>query len=110
MYICSMQSELIKGTLSVLILKLLKEHKKMYGYQITQMLKEQSNGELMVKEGSLYPALFKLKDDELVETEEEMIGKRVRRYYRLTPKGEIETQRRITEIHSFISLLQTLFK
>lgn len=109
MYICPMQTELLKGTLSTIILKLLSENGKMYGYQITQKVKEISEGAILVKEGSLYPALFKLKEEGLVDTEEENIGKRVRRYYILTNAGKDETQRRIQEVHIFIELLQKIF-
>lgn len=109
MYICPMQTELLKGTLSTIILKLLSENGKMYGYQITQKVKEISEGAILVKEGSLYPALFKLKEEGLVDTEEENIGKRVRRYYILTNAGKEETQRRIQEVHIFIELLQKIF-
>ncbi len=109
MYICPMQTELLKGTLSTIILKLLAENGKMYGYQITQKVKEISEGAILVKEGSLYPALFKLKEEGLVDTEEENIGKRVRRYYILTNAGKEETQRRIQEVHIFIELLQKIF-
>lgn len=109
MYICPMQTELLKGTLSTIILKLLAEKGKMYGYQITQEVKGISEGAILVKEGSLYPALFKLKDEGLVETEEENIGKRVRRYYSLTEEGMMETGRRIEEIHKFIELLNKIF-
>ncbi len=109
MYICPMQNELLKGTLSIIILKLLSENGKMYGYQITQKVKEVSDGAILVKEGSLYPALFKLKDEALVFTEEENIGKRVRRYYTLTPLGEVEAQRRIQDVYLFISLLHKIF-
>ncbi len=109
MYICPMQTELLKGTLSTIILKLLSENGKMYGYQITQKVKEISEGAILVKEGSLYPALFKLKEEGLVDTEEENIGKRVRRYYILTNAGKDETQRRIQEVHTFIELLQKIF-
>jgi len=104
-----MQTELLKGTLSTIILKLLSENGKMYGYQITQKVKEISEGAILVKEGSLYPALFKLKEEGLVDTEEENIGKRVRRYYILTNAGKEETQRRIQEVHIFIELLQKIF-
>ncbi|MFY8137714.1 MAG: PadR family transcriptional regulator [Flavobacteriales bacterium] len=45
----------------------------------------------MVK-GSLYPALHKLSADGLIESEEEMIGKRVRVYYKLTTFGMERTQ------------------
>ncbi|MBK8806308.1 MAG: helix-turn-helix transcriptional regulator [Bacteroidales bacterium] len=109
MYICSMQTELLKGTLSTIILKLLAENGRMYGYQITQKIKEISEGKILVKEGSLYPALFKLKEEGWVETEEENIGKRVRRYYSLTSLGVLEAQRRLNEIFLFIELLHKLF-
>lgn len=109
MYICSMHKELLKGTLSTIILKLLREQGRMYGYQISQSIKEISDGEILVKEGSLYPALFKLKDEGLVTTEEEMMGKRVRRYYTLTKKGREETGVRIDTIFTHIGLLQKVF-
>ena len=69
------QSELIKGTLSTLVLKLLEEKGRMYGYEIAQNLKEISEGKVMVKEGSLYPALHKLEADGFLSVEEEFIGK-----------------------------------
>lgn len=109
MYICSMQKELFKGTLSIIVLKLLMEEQRMYGYQITQAVKEITDGQILLKEGSLYPALFKLKDDGLVDTEEKKIGKRVRRYYSLTPKGKEETLSRIQSIFDHIALLQKIF-
>lgn len=104
-----MQKELLKGTLSTIILKLLKEKGRMYGYQIAQSIKDISDGEILVKEGSLYPALFKMKDEDLVQTEEEKIGKRVRRYYSLTSKGKEETDRRIQSVFNHINLLHKIF-
>ena len=66
MYIYSMQSnELLKGTLSTMILKLLKDNERMYGYEITQEIKQRTDGEITIKEGSLYPALHKLEKKEL---------------------------------------------
>ena len=109
MYICFMQKELLKGTLSSIILKLLLENDRMYGYQLSQAIKEITDGAILVKEGSLYPALFKLKDDGLVTTEEEKNGKRVRRYYSLTNKGHEETKQRINLIFEHIQLLQKIF-
>jgi PadR family transcriptional regulator, regulatory protein PadR len=44
------QSELIKGTLSTLILRLLEERKRMYGYEIAQCIKEMSQGKILVKD------------------------------------------------------------
>lgn len=104
-----MQKELLKGTLSIIILKLLKENGKMYGYQIAQAVKKISEGAILVKEGSLYPALFKMKDEGLVNTEEQKTGKRIRRYYSLTPKGIEETELRLQSMFTHIKLLQKIF-
>jgi PadR family transcriptional regulator PadR len=53
-------SELLKGTLQTIILKVLKDEGKMYGYEITQKVKELSEGRIQLTEGALYPALHKL--------------------------------------------------
>jgi DNA-binding PadR family transcriptional regulator len=54
--------ELLKGTLQTIVLKLLKDHGKMYGYEITQRVKELSVGRILLTEGALYPAPHKLED------------------------------------------------
>ena len=100
--------ELLKGTLSIIILKLLGDNKRMYGYQIAQTIKELSEDKILVREGSLYPALHKLKEESLVEIETENIGKRVRHYYILTSKGEKERKEREAELLNFIKTIQKI--
>ena len=100
--------ELLKGTLSIIILKLLGDNKRMYGYQIAQTIKELSEDKILVREGSLYPALHKLKEEALVEIETENIGKRVRHYYTLTSKGEKERKEREVELLNFINTIQKI--
>ena len=97
--------ELLKGTISVIILKLLDKNEKMYGYQIAQKVKELSEDKILIKEGSLYPALHKLKEDGLVTVETVNVGKRVRRYYSLTPEGVIAKKEKVAEIEDFITTL-----
>ena len=99
--------ELLKGILPVIILKLLNDNGKMYGYSITQTVKELTDEKILLKEGSLYPALHKLRDAGFVNTETENIGKRVRHYYYLTEKGKVERQERENELRCF---LQTVHK
>ena len=109
MYLCSMYSkELLKGTLSAIILKLLAENGKMYGYQITQKVKELSEDKILLKEGSLYPALHKLKDDGLIDIETQNIGKRVRHYYFLTTEGIKVKEEKETELRDFICTISKL--
>lgn len=109
MYLCSMQSnELIKGTLSTIILTLLKENGRMYGYDITKAVKEKTDGKILLKEGSLYPALHKLSAEGLIESEEVMMGKRARIYYKLTETGMERTKVQVQELMSFFNTIQGL--
>ena len=100
--------ELLKGTISVIILNLLAENGRMYGYQIAQNVKELSNGKILLKEGSLYPALHKLKKDGLVNIETVNIGKRVRRYYTLTVDGVKMRKEKVNEVESFMNTISTI--
>ncbi len=100
--------ELLKGTLTTIILKLLAENGKMYGYEITQHVKRLSAEKILIKEGSLYPALHKLKDEGLVKTETEMVGNRTRKYYSLTDQGGISTTEKVDELYQFIDTLKII--
>jgi DNA-binding PadR family transcriptional regulator len=97
--------ELLKGTLQTIVLKVLKDHGQMYGYEITQRVKELSDGNIQLTEGALYPALHKLEADGLLKTEVVNIGKRIRKYYMLTAPGKVEVKERVTE---FINFIQTM--
>jgi len=82
-----MDSELIKGTLSLIILSLL-SRRAMYGYQIAATVKEETEGALDWKAGSLYPSLHKLEKDGMVLGEwEGEPDKRQRKYYHITKAG-----------------------
>ena len=63
-------NKLYKGSLTTIILKLLDEGGKMYGYEITQKVKVITKGELKITEGALYPALHKLEADGMLDVEE----------------------------------------
>ena len=100
--------ELLKGTLAAIILNLLAEEGKMYGYQMTRRIKELSDEKILVKEGSLYPALHKLEAEGAVAVETVHIGKRVRRYYRLTPSGKTVQKDKLKEIAAFMDTLTAM--
>jgi len=97
--------ELLKGTLTAIILNLLAENGRMYGYEIFQLVKERSNGKILLKDGSLYPALQKLHIDGLLTYKEEFIGKRIRKYYMLTSKGKSEKVAYLQELKDFMATL-----
>jgi PadR family transcriptional regulator PadR len=109
MYICPMySSELIKGTLKTIVLNLLKEQGKMYGYEITQHVKELTNGKIQITEGALYPSLHSLEKNGELETEVEYMGKRVRKYYKLTKQGHISATQKVNEFADFIDTMRFL--
>ncbi len=97
--------ELLKGTLQTILLKVLKDHGKMYGYEITQRVKELSEERLLLTEGALYPALHKLEAEGLLKTETVMMGKRVRKYYSLTTEGRSIAKERVSEFIDFIKTM-----
>ncbi|MEM6685994.1 MAG: PadR family transcriptional regulator [Bacteroidota bacterium] len=101
-------SKLYKGSLTTIILKLLETHGKMYGYEITQKVKEITKGELNITEGALYPALHKLEAAELLDVEVAKVGNRLRKYYKLTDKGSVETVNKLKELEQYIRNMQVL--
>lgn len=98
----------LKGSLQTIILKLLEDKAEMYGYEITQKVKEISGGDILLTEGALYPALHKLEADGFLETFTQVVDNRVRKYYRLTEQGGKEVTSKLTEAQAYIEQLQTL--
>jgi PadR family transcriptional regulator PadR len=101
-------SNLYKGSLTTIILKLLKENDKMYGYEITQKVKELTKGELKITEGALYPSLHKLEADGLLDVEVAKVDNRLRKYYKLTEQGAKETVSKLAELENYMATMQAL--
>ena len=98
-------SELLKGTLQTIVLKVLKDHGKMYGYEITQCVKDLSGGQILLTEGALYPTLHRLEAEGQLKTEVVNIGKRVRKYYTLTAEGKALAKTRVSD---FVDCIKTM--
>lgn len=81
------QLELVRGTLDVLILKAL-VWGPLHGYAITSLIRRQTDEALLVEEGTLYPALWRLESKGLVEAEWGLSeNNRKAKFYRLTSEG-----------------------
>lgn len=91
-------------------MRLLDENGRMYGYEITQRVKEITKGELQITEGALYPALHKLEAEGLLDVEVEKVDGRLRKYYKLTEKGTKETVSLLADLEEFIRNMQTIVK
>lgn len=102
-------NKLYKGTLQNIILKLLSQEVKMYGYQMTQRAKELTKGELEMTEGALYPILHKLEGDGIIFSEIQNFNGRNRKYYLLTDKGKKQQKIHEKEMKSYLLNLNTIF-
>ncbi len=100
--------ELLKGTLKPILLQLLKEQGRMYGYEIAQCVKSRTEGRILIREGSLYPTLHSLKHDGLLKVESIQVGNRTRKYYSLTRAGVAKAPEIVQEVHDFFATLQLL--
>jgi PadR family transcriptional regulator, regulatory protein PadR len=84
--------DLFRGTLDVLILKSL-IWGPLHGYSITDFIRRLSDDVLLVEEGTLYPALWRLEGKKLVEAEWGLSeNNRKAKYYRLTHAGRRQLQ------------------
>ncbi|WP_058300896.1 PadR family transcriptional regulator [Gorillibacterium timonense] len=91
-------SQLKKGVLEILVLHLL-SGADLYGYQLISELDARSRSFFRMKEGTLYPVLYRLEDGGFIssywEKESEKRGV-PRKYYRITPEGK-ERERELKE-------------
>lgn len=80
-------TELLQGTLDLLILKAVSLG-PLHGYGVLLRIEQISQKRLLIQQGSLYPALYRLEHQALITSEwGESENKRKAKYYRLTPAG-----------------------
>ena len=60
-----MKTNIYKGSLQTIVMKLLSEKERMYGYEICKSVDQLTQGNLKITEGALYPLLHKLEDQDL---------------------------------------------
>lgn len=104
--------QLKKGALEIVVLKLLCI-KDMYGYELIQKLEGESEGVFKIKEGTLYPILYRLEDSKLIqnywEGEKEKRGV-PRKYYRITDEGKLRLSDMKEEWQYFISGVNSILE
>ena len=103
-----MGNEFLTGTLSTIILALLKEHGKMYGYEICQLVKARTDGGITLTEGAIYPSLHKLEKKGSIVSSKEKVNGRVRKYYELNREVESDIAFQIEHLDQFLKNLSKL--
>jgi DNA-binding PadR family transcriptional regulator len=109
MGVANIDGDKLRGHLETLILATLERAGEAHGSEILRRLEAGGSGVLKLKEGSLYPALYRLESaGEIAGAwEREQAGRRGarRRLYRLTPKGTRKLQRGRGEWQTFVNTI-----
>jgi PadR family transcriptional regulator PadR len=105
-----MDRELKRGTLEMIIMALLAEE-PMYGFQFITEMETRSGGGFEMKEGTLYPVLYRMEENGLVESKWEAEGRGVpRKYYHITTSGKKELERLLQEWSAFTSVVAKILR
>lgn len=103
--------ELLRGTLDLVVLSII-ERESSYGYAIINAIKRQTQGRIELKEGSLYPVLYRLEDAGAIESVwMQPEGRGVpRKYYRCLPEGHRLLAQRRAEWYDYVGLITALIE
>ena len=96
--------QLKKGILEMLVLEMVCE-KPTYGYELLTTLKERSGGLFALKEGTLYPILYRLEDDGLIQAAWSQPEGRTapKKMYSATDQGRAERLKRREVWRNFVN-------
>jgi PadR family transcriptional regulator, regulatory protein PadR len=95
-----MRTDLLKGHVDLVLLSCLREGPA-HGYLIVKRLRDRSDGEFELLEGTLYPALHRLEESGFVTSRWSIESGRRRRVYRLTRRGAAVLRERVAEWREF---------
>jgi PadR family transcriptional regulator, regulatory protein PadR len=102
------ERDTLRGHLEAMVLSAL-DRGEAHGFEVLRRLEDLGCGALVLKEGTLYPVLYRLEAAGLVrgEWEEDSQGRRGprRRIYRLTDKGTRDLARRREDWTQFVTIV-----
>jgi PadR family transcriptional regulator PadR len=102
--------ELKRGTLEMILLQLLSRRPR-YGYDLVAELHERGGELFALKEGTLYPVLYRMEDAGWVEPKWETAERGVpRKYYRLTASGAEKLKELVRDWRSFAAAVEHLLE
>ena len=100
-----MQREVLKGHVDLLVLAALATGPA-HGYGVVETVRARSEGAFDLAEGTVYPALYRLERQGLLESTWSDAEARRRRIYRLTRSGRSELEQQRSEWGSYVSAMQ----
>jgi len=98
--------QLLSGTLELVILETL-SHGQSYAYEIIQNIELKTGGAIELREGTVYPLLYRLEDQGMVYSSfKSTITSKPRRYYKLTNDGKVRLQEKTLEYIFFTKAMK----
>ena len=102
--------ELKRGTLEMILLKLI-SLRQMYGYELVTALNQHGGKLFQIKEGTLYPVLYRLEDGGFIEPHWETLDRGVpRKYYRLNEAGQEQLAKLTTNWKKFTTVIEHMLE
>ena len=98
---------MLKGQLELVVLACLRDGPR-HGYAIIKELRERTDGELEILEGTLYPALHRLEQAGLIKSRWAAVAGRRRRVYELTRRGAKAFAKHESEWRRFVHTLDAI--
>ena len=103
-----LERELLKGVLPLAVLRLLRR-RPMYGYELVNEMSKRSDGVLKLGQSTLYPLLYNLEAQGLVESDwQSSENGRKRKYYKPTDKGIKRLERDLTQWEALVRGMHAL--
>lgn len=105
------KATVLQGTLDLMVLKTLDAMGSMHGYGIAQRIQQISEDLLYLNQGTLYPALLRLEQRGLIESEYGTSeNNRKARYYTITKAGRKQLQEEIRNWETTVSIIGRLLE
>lgn len=93
--------------LDLLILSLLKE-RDMYGYEMTKIISEVSQGIIVPKHGTMYPIIYNLIEENYITSYTELVNNKARVYYHIEEKGKKYLERITNEYDTLVKSIDLI--
>jgi len=101
--------DFLNGVPELLLLRLL-ARKPMYGYELVQSIKLQSQAALKFGEGCVYPILHRLERARLLSSQREEVSGRSRVVYHLTPAGAQKLEESVSAWHHIVQAVRLILE
>jgi PadR family transcriptional regulator PadR len=104
-----MANDRLRGHVDLLLLSVL-EREDAHGYRLAEAVRERSDGAFDLREGTIYPSLYRLERAGFVSSSWERVEGRRRRVYRLTHRGTEELARHRDDWRYFARAMEAVLR